>query len=206
MSALVVPNDFTNGELAFSAQMNVNFTACAAVINGELDTTNFTALAAITGSQLAASAGITNAQLVNGNSLFPYGSVVAWWAVDSTIPTGWALCNGQTATWLTGPHATDSIVLPNLIGMFIEGSDITSGVSPGNASGYGSQANQSIFGATAHTHTYADTTALNAADQLCLGAVGVQAARNFHTHTQSGTTSSVDLEPPCYAMVYIMKL
>jgi hypothetical protein len=206
MTALTIPNSFSPDTDANAPPVNANFIAIASVVNGNLDTTNLSAAAAIPGSQLSASAGITNAQLVNGASLAPYGSVVAWWAVDSTIPTGWALCNGQTTLWLTGPHAGASITLPNLIGMMIQGADITGGSSSANADGFGSQTNQSIFGTTTHTHTYSGTTSTESADSdTTTGGTLTVAAKN-HTHTYSGTTAATSLQPPVYAMVYIMKL
>lgn len=135
----------------------------------------------------------------------PYGTVVAWWATDATIPTGWALCNGQTTTWITGPHSGSSITLPNLIGMFIQGGDITGGSSTANVNGFGSQANQSLQGNNAHTHTYSGTTS-TASAQINQGGNANDACPVSHTHTYSGTTSSASSQPACYSMVYIMKL
>lgn len=139
------------------------------------------------------------------NTLVPYGTIVAWWSTDSTIPTGWALCNGQTTTWQTGPHAGSSVTLPNLIGMFIQGTDITGGSSTANANGFGSQGNQSQQGAATHSHTYSGTTSYESGAQS-RGSSGALVPTYPHVHTYSGTTSSANTQPPCYAIVYIMKL
>lgn len=154
---------------------------------------------------LLTSNGTTASWVANAATSDPYGTVVAWWATDSTIPNGWALCNGQTTNWITGPHAGNSVTLPNLIGMFIQGGDITGGSSTANVNGFGSQANQSQFGAITHTHTYSGTTG-TASLQSNGGATVNTSTNAAHTHTFSGTTSSTSNQVACYSIVYIMKL
>jgi hypothetical protein len=144
-----------------------------------------------------------------GTASVPYGTVVAWWATDSSIPTGWALCNGQTTTWQTGPHAGSSITLPNLIGMFIQGSDITGGSSSANGNGFGSQTNQSQVGAATHTHAVNIPSGTNNINQGIISAatgLGINVAASGHNHQVTGDTAATNTQPPAYAMVYLMKL
>lgn len=137
----------------------------------------------------------------------PAGSIVPWWNTGS-VPAGWALCNGQTTTWLTGPQQGNSVTLPNLIGMVIQGSDITGGASTANANGFGSQANQSQQGAKTHTHTVSITSQIESADtgQFSGASTGFTYPSIAHTHLVSGTTASANLQPPVYCLAYIMKL
>lgn len=217
MSIYTPPYTFTPGERAQSGQVDANFTAAATVINGQLDTNNLSASANIVGSQLSASAnilgsqlsasaGITQGQLDSSVGVVLYGTIIAWWTADA-VPSGWALCNGQTTTWVTGPHAGGSVTLPNLIGMFIQGADITGGSSAPNGSGFGSQTNQSIVGSKTHLHAISLTSAGNsAAISIASSAGPTSLATNPHTHAVTGNTAATNTQPPSYAIVYIMRL
>lgn len=202
-----VPYTFSPSTTIQSSQVNANFSAAATVINGQLDHNNLSASANITGTQLSPTAGITASQLSASVSFVPYGTVVAWWATDVTVPTGWALCNGQTTTWQTGPHAGGSITLPNLIGMYIQGADITGGASTANPNGFGSQGNQNQVGTINHNHSVNITSGAPAGgNNNCLSGVGVVVSVPSHVHAVTGTTGTTGNQPSAYMMVYIMKL
>ena len=62
----------------------------------------------------------------------------------NTIPTGWALCNGQTV---------NSVVTPNMIGMFPLGGQPSGYGSSANANGFGTNTIDADTGTTTHTHT-----------------------------------------------------
>jgi len=59
------------------------------------------------------------------NAPFPIGAIVLWYGSVETIPSGWALCNGQT---LTRTDGGGSIVAPNLVDKFIKGTGTTASV------------------------------------------------------------------------------
>jgi hypothetical protein len=63
MTNFVPPFVFSPGTVIQSAQVNSDFTAAATVINGNLDHTNLSSSAGITGTQLSATAGIVQGQL-----------------------------------------------------------------------------------------------------------------------------------------------
>lgn len=180
----------TSGTFAVSANSQAQNTVYCGPASGGSGTPGFRAL-------VAADFGATQ--------VVPYGTIIAWWSTDTTIPTGWALCNGQTTNWQTGPFAGNSVTLPNLIGMFIQGADMTGGSSTANGSGFGSQANQSTFGSTTHTHTYSGNTGTPSATSSNSGG-NPGAASPTHTHAYSGTTASSSTQPACYAIVYLIKL
>jgi hypothetical protein len=78
----------------------------------------------------------------------PAGSIIDWWQQDSStpVPSGWALCNGQTAVWQTGSRAGQSFTTPNFIGMLCQGGDLLDGSSTANPGGYGNQPSKSTVG------------------------------------------------------------
>lgn len=127
-------------------------------------------------------------------SIIPSGTIVAYYNTSGTIPSGWLLCNGTSGT-------------PNLIGMFIMGSDVTGGSSTPNASGYGNPGNQTGVGSITHTHTYSGTTSGPSSSntvQNTSPTLGV--ASTNHTHTYSGTTATQSVNAPAaIGIVYIMK-
>ena len=61
-------------------------------------------------STITATSDITTSGKFVGNGTIPIGGIIMW--SGTSIPTGWALCNGQTV---------NSIVTPNLSGRFIVG-------------------------------------------------------------------------------------
>lgn len=129
----------------------------------------------------------------------PSGTIVAWYGTGS-VPTGWLLCNGTSGT-------------PNLIGMFIQGGDITGGSSTANPNGFGSTANQSQVGVTSHVHSVTVTGSGNTGNPSNVSTVqsgtGQNAASNLHTHSfsviSSGTSGAATNQPSAYVLVYIMK-
>lgn len=83
------------------------------------------------------------------------GAVKLWVQPNSSVavPSGYALCNGQTATWQTGVLAGSTFTTPNYIGMFPIGADILGGSSSGNSSGFGALVQGTAYGATSHAHS-----------------------------------------------------
>jgi len=64
-----------------------------------------------------------------GNLLVPIGCIMLYY--NSSIPAGWALCNGQTVTRTDGGG---SITTPNLVGQFVYGSSTATAGNTGGSS------------------------------------------------------------------------
>jgi Phage Tail Collar Domain len=83
------------------------------------------------------------------HGILPKGSIILWYGSVASIPTGWALCNGQSVNGLS---------TPDLCGVFVMGA----GVSPGKSTipGYSPKnpgdggGKSSITVTPAHTHQF----------------------------------------------------
>lgn len=155
------------------------------------------------------------------NNLFPSGSIIMFNGQSSTIPQGWAICDGKNGT-------------PNLIGKFIKASD-SSGKTGGNSrielsvdnlpkhSHSIPELQGTAISAGEHTHT---TSALQATTKVAQGdeisvmsavttVEGTTSSNGSHTHGvtiessstgYTGTGTPLEWEPPYYSLIYIMKL
>ena len=95
----------------------------------------------------------------------PTGVIVMWSGNTNTIPTGWALCNGQTVNNLTTPDLRNRFIIG-------AGSTYTAGQTGGatsqTTSTAGSHSHNSVTGATtltsgqipSHEHTFTDVYAI----------------------------------------------
>lgn len=157
----------------------------------------------------------TNAADIVSN-VFPAGGIIMWSGTIATIPTGWALCDGNNGT-------------PDLTGRFVVHAD-GSTYSPNDTGGANSVA-LSTSEMPSHTHTFSGTTNTTGAHShqvawsVAEGGSGAGSrVENYpstysrstssagdHSHTFSGTTSSTgsgsahENRPPYYALAYIMK-
>lgn len=91
------------------------------------------------------------------NNPFPVGGIIMWSGATNAVPTGWALCNGQTVNRTDG---TGTIVTPDLRDRFVVGWKDASGsgasavaaVTPGTTGGDHLKTFDTASGG-AHTHT-----------------------------------------------------
>jgi len=81
------------------------------------------------------------------NTLIPIGGIMIYY--NSSIPAGWALCNGQTVTRTDGGG---SITTPNLVGSFVYGGSTT---TAGNTGGSSTQT-LSVLNLPTHDHSITD--------------------------------------------------
>jgi hypothetical protein len=114
----------------------------------------------------------------------PKGFIGIWSGSIATIPTGWALCDGNNGT----PNLGDKFVL--CTGAFAVG-----------ASG----------GSTQHTHIFSGSGTSGAPSSVTgiFAGADVDVGDSLHTHTvtTSGTTNNNTATlPPYYVLAYIMKL
>ena len=69
---------------------------------------------------------VSATQLQLNTALVPTGAILLWSGATTTVPTGWALCNGQTRPRTDG---TGNITTPNLSDRFVLGAGTTYGVA-----------------------------------------------------------------------------
>ncbi|MBU0481185.1 MAG: phage tail protein [Proteobacteria bacterium] len=149
-----------------------------------------------------------------GNYLtVPPGVIVMW--SGTTVPGGWALCDGSV-------HG--SVTTPNLVDRFILGADGTTvAIGAGNATGSTDNTNLNETQIPSHTHTYKNLTTsvgssagfwVHEAQTGTLGGVqptGADAGANHTTDGGSGGGQGHDHlitnnKIKHYALAYIMKL
>lgn len=106
------------------------------------------------------------------SSVFPIGGIIMWSGSLATIPTGWALCAGQT---LIRTDGAGTIVAPNLVNRFIVGA--------GDGLNTGANPSKYAVGATGGSDTVTLTTAQLAAHTHTLTVTGTAESAGAHTHT-----------------------
>jgi microcystin-dependent protein len=151
---------------------------------------------------------------------FPSGGIIMWSGSITSIPQGWALCNGSSGT-------------PDLRDRFIVGAGSTYGVG---ATGGADSVTLTEAQMPAHTHTFSGSTNTTGAHSHPItgdifsgngtftGMTARTTGGNYftvnnttlsagdHSHTFSGTTASTgggsshENRPPYYALAFIMKL
>ena len=110
---------------------------------------------------------VTSTQLQLNYGVVPTGAIIMWSGATTSIPSGWALCNGQTASKSDG---SGSVTVPDLRDRFIVGAGTTYAVG---ATG----------GATSNTPTITMTNASYALTQNDLPAYNLTVTESPHTHT-----------------------
>jgi hypothetical protein len=113
----------------------------------------------------------TQGQL-NGSTV-PTGCIIMWSGATNAIPSGWALCNGQTAAKSDG---TGNVTVPDLRDKFIVGAGNTYAVG---ATG----------GAASNTPTVSITSGGYALTQNDLPSYNLTVNDSGHTHTATSTDS-----------------
>lgn len=129
-----------------------------------------------------------------GEISVPVGGIILWSGSVASIPTGWALCDGNNGT-------------PDLTDRFVVGAGDT--YDPGDTGG----ATTDTSSSDSHSHSDGSlaTSASSSTWEIGTFVSGTYASRSSHTHTISGTTGSdshshsVDILPPYYALAYIMR-
>jgi len=160
----------------------------------------------------------------------PKGVIVMWSGSIETIPTGWALCDGELHEGTRTPNLKDKFV----VGV---GSDFAYGATGGTKTVDISHSHSIAADSPGtnyvgdHQHSYSGTTSINSnTDIRDKNIRNADSAGSQHTHTYSGDTSvtgghthtvnahshygatgvagttTLDKLPPYYALAYIMKL
>lgn len=186
----------------------VNVAASGAVTLG---TSSQTAQVTVTGN-LAVSGTIA------GNGAIPVGGIILWSGSTTAVPTGWALCNGQSVNGQTTPNLTDRFVV-----------GAGNNYSPANTGGNAS-VTLSVNQIPSHTHGYEDGYWVEASDgngnyasgggsdyvqnSTGGGVFGANGDDNDNhyvswrsmTSYATGGGQPFDNRPPYYALAYIMRV
>lgn len=141
---------------------------------------------------------VTNLNVTGSFNLLPRGVIVAWYY--STVPNGWALCDGTNGT-------------PDLRSRFVIGSGQGIGLTNRPIGSYGGEESHvlSLNEIPSHTHTMPGDDMLESwatrlsnisydADSRYSGNGGI-----FATSSSGGSQAHNNM-PPYYALAYIMKL
>jgi len=149
-----------------------------------------------------------NGTLLTGGPPDPVGTIVAW--ADSTPPTGWLECNGQSTTGYAELAAVVGANVPDLRAEFIRGWDNGRGVDTDRISaglGIGSSQTDAFQG---HKHssgsvvtTQANANAVNAGSSLKFANNFIGDPSNDGTNGDPRTSS--ETRPSNIALMYIIK-
>lgn len=105
----------------------------------------------------ALTVGSVNASAVTGPGTIPLGGIIMW--SGSTVPTGWALCNGQIVNSIQTPNLVDKFVIGGLA--YSAGAWQTQ-VTGANSSQGGNK--DSVLVAHTHSDTFAVSNTLSIAN------------------------------------------
>ncbi len=169
----------------------------------------------------------------NGFDLLPVGSIIMW--SGTTVPNGWALCDGGSYALMDG---SGNVNTPNLMDRFVVGADATNGTgaavgsySSGNTGGSNTSAHdhlvdppsKSTTANGSHSHT-GTTGGPSGTYDPAVSLTTHDVASDNHTHSFttntvpnhahtlnispfiSGGASITENRPPFFALAYIYKL
>jgi microcystin-dependent protein len=153
----------------------------------------------VTGS--ATVTGTVTAGGFSGNGVIPVGGIIMWSGPSTSIPAGWALCDG-------GNHSGH--LTPNLMDKFIIGAG---NIYPVGNAGGSSTVTLAAANLPPHTHTYNDWQFLEtgtanyyaAVGEGSAGAAGVPIVQN-ETTQPTGSGQAFSVMPPYYALAFIMRV
>jgi len=159
----------------------------------------------ITAESMTASSSVTAGSFVGGGTI-PVGGIIMWSGSVTSIPSGWALCDGSNST-------------PDLRNRFVVGASSGTGDTtyPGlSVDATGGSADAAIV---THTHSFSGSDSFSSSN----GPSTTQSASNFlkagdqgvgtetisisgTTGTPSGAVSATNANlPPYYALAFIMR-
>jgi microcystin-dependent protein len=203
-------------------------------INGNT-TINGTSLSIPNATSVTASNATVTANNFVGDGTIPIGGIIMWSGSPSNIPSGWALCNGQTVSL----HVT-----PNLSGRFIVGYNAGSSATPviannkqenyaaiGNTGGEtthtltsaesGLPAHIHTISDPGHTHGYKDSyvpeegTRYDNGSYRPIGWNAIDSSKvtvksptgiTINNNTAANASTSHENRPPYYVLAFIMRV
>lgn len=145
---------------------------------------------------VGASGGIT------GYGTIPVGGIIMW--SGTNVPSGWALCNGQT---------NSGIVTPNLSGRFVLGSGSGAGLTSRTIGQKGGEEKHALTVGEMPSHSHTTTFAHNGypdgsgdrTDNYYIMDSSRGSTRSYST-SSAGSGAAHENMPPFYVLAYIMRV
>ena len=135
---------------------------------------------------------------INGFGVAPVGCIIMWSGTANNIPSGWALCNGQTVEGRTTPNLQDRFIV---------------GAGKSYAVGEKGGANEvalSIDQMPSHSHSYsfkgADLNARWQANNFFYSHGSPYDMNNTRSTSAVGGSKAHENRPPFYALCFIMRV
>lgn len=199
-----VTGTVTGGNVSATGTVTATTVSATTVSATAVNTTTVSATGTVTGGNVSTAGTVTAGTLsVTGtNNIIPTGMIVMWYGSIASIPTGWYLCNGQTA---------NGVVTPDLRSRFIVGAGSTYAVAAtGGSADAIVPAHSHTITDPGHTHTYGSSLNWGSDQQSAFD------ARNTGSFTTTSATTGISINstgvsvtnanlPPYYALAYIMK-
>ena len=143
----------------------------------------------------------------SGFGTIPIGGIILW--SGSTVPAGWALCNGTVSNGITTPNLEGRFVVGANVGAGAVKTNYTGGFYTNVLSGGSATHALTLNEMPAHTHGYSDwseseaTTSNNDSGQDGDGMLREDLSR---TTVSAGGSLAHNNLPPFYALAYIMRV
>lgn len=163
-----------------------------------------------------------------GFGIFPVGGIIMWSGSNASIPSGWALCNGQTVNGISTPNLSNRFIVAS-------GSSYATNATGGSSSvtlnstqipRHSHSVSLTTSGAGGHSHTIYGNEGTGVggggSSDYFLNNGGTQRTEQTssvsnHTHTVSGNTSAYggtgsgatagfSIIPPYYSLAFIMRV
>ena len=167
------------------------------------DVTNASGDFNVAGKATIKNAEVTGGLVVNGKTTLPVGGIIMW--SGSSVPDGWALCNGQTV---------NGVQTPNLVDRFIYGSNLVNVRGTGGSD----KVTLSVNNLPSHNHLYAGDDMLdringNGYTTRVVGYPGNYDATSsasgsgaVYRTSDTGSGQSFSIMPPYYKLAFIMRV
>jgi len=186
---------------AFLAQHSITANSLVNSTNGSVITISDSSVSignpiSVTGKVTTTGAGadfdgnVTTTGAFVGNGTIPVGGIIMWSGSIASIPSGWALCNGQNGT----PNLTDKFILA-----------AGSSYQPGNTGGR-TQVSLTVDNLPSHTHQIKNTWQDWSAGGWLAGNGGrIVIGGGSMTTEATGGNQAFSIMPPYYSLAYIMR-
>ena len=155
------------------------------------------------GATISGNLSVKNTGALSGYGTIPVGGIIMW--SGSSVPDGWALCNGQTV---------NGVQTPNLVDRFIYGSNLVNVRGTGGSD----KVTLSVNNLPSHNHLYAGDDMLdringNGYTTRVVGRPGNYDADSsgsglgtVYRTSDTGNGQSFSIMPPYYKLAFIMRV
>ena len=167
-------------------------------VSGAVNATSLNVSGAVNATSLNATSsnvsGVVNANSFVGIGTIPIGGIIMW--NGTTIPTGWAFCNGQVVGTIITPDLTNKFIISR------SASNVTTTSIQGSATTTGGSKDAVVV---AHTHTWNNwSNSDSGSGYFAVGSQGNEGSMPLMNPAgESGVNKNL---PPYYALAFIMRI